>query len=163
MTQYFKPIYQPYNNAAKQLLLEVADDLQVSLKGKLGQRREAVLASFLYYAQSRDSDSLLTWPTGGTSQHTNAYSFFPAAGADIIRKVSTELLEHGYLRDAGERPSGLGDWTIEELNEFVSYDIGGLISPATTFQIMDVPLLDKKRQCHPAVPDDRASDAWFQE
>lgn len=145
MTHYFKPIYLPYNDAAKQLLLEVADDLQVSLKGKLGQPKSDVLASFLYYAQSRDSEGLLIWPTGGTSQHTNAYSFYPAAGSGILKSVREALLNKGYLRNADERPSGLGDWTVAEWNEFAGFDTEGLIKHPITFQIMDVTLLDKKR------------------
>jgi len=145
MTQFLKPIYLPYNDAAKQLLLEVAEDLQVSLKGKLGQRKSDVLASFLYYSQSRDSDSLLTWPTGGTSQHTNAYSFYPAAGSGVLKSVREALLNKGYLRNADERLSGIGDWTVAELNEFGGFDTEGLMRRPITFQIMDVPLLDKKR------------------
>ena len=146
MNHYFKPIYQPYNDAAKQLLLEVAEDLQTSLKDKRGQCKSDVLASFLYYAQNRDREGLLTWPTGQASQHTNAYSFYPAAGSSILTSVREALLNKGYLRNADERPSGLGDWTVTELNEFFGgFDTEGLIKHSRTFQIMDVPLLDKKR------------------
>lgn len=144
MKPYFKPIYLAHGDAAKELISEVADDLELDLS-RLGQRKSDVLASFLYYAQSRDSEGLLIWPTGGTSQHTNAYSFYPAAGSGILKRVREALLNKGYLRNADERPSGIGDLTVDELNEFAGFDTAGLMKRPTTFQIMDVPLLEKKR------------------
>tara|TARA_B110000285_G_scaffold14401_1_gene14226 strand:- start:79 stop:234 length:156 start_codon:yes stop_codon:yes gene_type:complete len=43
----------------------LAAELGLPLKGKTGTKHNAILASFLFYAQSSDADTMITW-SGGT-------------------------------------------------------------------------------------------------
>jgi hypothetical protein len=114
MSKRFKPQYLPYNYDARALVQTLAAELGLSLKGKTGAKHRAILSSFLFYAQSSDADTMITWSGGTTSQDTTGFSFFPASGALTIKAVRTKLVQASYLTEFDDLPSGLGNMSIKE-------------------------------------------------
>ena len=51
MVSLFKPIYLPQNSEAQALIDELANELCLTFDGKFGLKHNAILASFLFYAQ----------------------------------------------------------------------------------------------------------------
>ena len=97
MSITFKPIYQPYNDVAQTIVGDLAAELSLTLKGKTGDKHEAVLASFLASVQIAGVGGDLNWAGGSTSQDTNGFALYPAAGATTIKAVRQALLDSGYL------------------------------------------------------------------
>lgn len=93
----YKPQYLPYNDDAHALVVALAVELGLSLKGITGAKHETILASFLYCVQEADVGAYLDWSGGTTSQDTTGFSFFPATGAETVVKVRTKLVEAGYV------------------------------------------------------------------
>ena len=122
MNKRFKPQYLPYNYDARALVQTLAAELGLTLKGKTGAKHNAILASFLFYAQSSDADTMITWSGGTTSQDTTGFSFFPASGALTIKTVRTRLVQAGYLTEFDDLPSGLGDMSIKEAKAVTGTD-----------------------------------------
>ena len=122
MSKRFKPQYLPYNYDARALVQTLAAELGLLLKGKTGAKHRAILSSFLFYAQSSDADTMITWSGGTTSQDTTGFSFFPASGALTIKAVRTRLVQASYLTEFDDLPSGLGDMSIKEAKALTGSD-----------------------------------------
>ena len=97
MNKLFKPQYLPYNDDAHALVVALAVELGLSLKGITGAKHETILASFLYCVQEADVGAYLDWSGGTTSQDTTGFSFFPATGSSTVRSVRTKLVNAGYV------------------------------------------------------------------
>ena len=117
MSITFKPIYQPYNDVAQTIVGDLAAELSLTLKGKTGDKHEAVLASFLASVQIAGVGGDLNWAGGSTSQDTNGFALYPAAGATTIKAVRQALLDAGYLTLFDELPSGLKQMSNAEAQE----------------------------------------------
>lgn len=141
----FKPIYLPYNDAARVVVADLAEVLGLSLCGKAGDKYSAVIASFLYYAQNKLPDALLAWQSGRVSQLTHGFSFYPAAGASTITQVRDALVKKQYLTLAGDLPSGIGDMSTSEYLEQAGMKVLGTKRPVSMYRINDIPLLDPAR------------------
>ena len=122
MNKRFKPQYLSYNYDARALVQTLAAELSLTLKGKTGAKHNAILASFLFYTQSSDADTMITWSGGTTSQDTTGFSFFPASGALTIKAVRTRLVQAGYLTEFDDLPSGLGNMSIKEAKVVIGTD-----------------------------------------
>ena len=97
MNKRFKPQYLPHNDDAHALVVALAVELGLSLKGITGAKHETILASFLYCVQEADVGAYLDWSGGTTSQDTTGFSFFPATGSSTVRSVRTKLVNAGYV------------------------------------------------------------------
>ena len=97
MNKRFKPQHLPYNEDAHALVVALAAELGLSLKGITGAKHKTILASFLCCVQEAEVGTYLDWSGGTTSQDTTGFSFFPATGAATVVKVRTKLVEAGYV------------------------------------------------------------------
>ena len=97
MNKRFKPQHLPYNEDAHALVVALAAELGLSLKGITGAKHKTILASFLCCVQEAEVGAYLDWSGGTTSQDTTGFSFFPATGAATVVKVRTKLVEAGYV------------------------------------------------------------------
>ena len=97
MNKRFKPQYLPHNDDAHALVVALAVELGLSLKGITGAKHETILASFLYCVQEADVGAYLDWSGGTTSQDITGFSFFPATGSSTVRSVRTKLVNAGYV------------------------------------------------------------------
>ena len=97
MNKRFKPQHLPYNDDAHALVVALAAELGLSLKGITGAKHKTILASFLCCVQEAEVGTYLDWSGGTTSQDTTGFSFFPATGAATVVKVRTKLVEAGYV------------------------------------------------------------------
>ena len=97
MNKRFKPQHLPYNEDANALVVALAAELGLSLKGITGAKHKTILASFLCCVQEAEVGTYLDWSGGTTSQDTTGFSFFPATGAATVVKVRTKLVEAGYV------------------------------------------------------------------
>jgi hypothetical protein len=145
MTASFKPIYLPYNDMARTVVSELAAELGLTLKGKAGEKNTAILASFLAYAQIVGVGGDLNWAGGTTSQDTNGFAFYPAAGASTIKAVRQALLDAGYLTYYDDLPSGLRDCSNAELAKIMGMQQHGLRQDIGKFRINAMPLFADTR------------------
>ena len=146
MNKRFKPQYLPYNYDARALVQTLATELGLPLKGKTGTKHNAILASFLFYAQSSDADTMITWSGGTTSQDTTGFSFFPASGALTIKAVRTRLVQAGYLTEFDDLPSGLGAMSIKEAKAVIGTDNKERIKSPKSYRLnATMPLLSDTR------------------
>mgnify|MGYP000938488120 CR=1 FL=1 len=93
MNKRFKPQHLPYNDDAHALVVALAAELGLSLKGITGAKYKTILSSFLYCVQEAGVGAYLDWSGGTTSQDTTGFSFFPATGSSTVRSVRTKLVE----------------------------------------------------------------------
>ena len=145
MAPFFKPIYLPQNSDAQALIDELAEELCVTLKGKAGLKHNAILASFLFYAQRIGVGKFLSWPSGSTSQDTIGFSFYPATGGHTNRAVRHKLVEASYLTERGDLPSALPDMTMGEAIAAMGFNNHGRIRTVKSYRINDKPLLTNPR------------------
>ena len=143
MNKRFKPQYLPYNDDAHALVVALAVELGLSLKGITGAKHKTILASFLYCVQEADVGAYLDWSGGTTSQDTTGFSFFPATGAATVVKVRTKLVDAGYVilgADllARELPAELQALIGEPTQRERKRDIN-------TYRINEMPLFDDPR------------------
>lgn len=91
----FRPILTPYNDAARQCLGELFNQMDGLPTTEVRKAKyEIVLGSFLAAAQSVSSnpDARMTWPHG-----SNIWSSY-SVGKDIIRKVREMLVAGGFIK-----------------------------------------------------------------
>ena len=69
----------------------LAAELGLPLKGKTGTKHNAILASFLFYAQPSDADTIITWSGGTTSKDTTGFLFFPPFYAKRAERLGEVL------------------------------------------------------------------------
>ena len=143
MNKLFKPQYLPYNDDAHALVVALAVELGLSLKGITGAKHETILASFLYCVQEADVGAYLDWSGGTTSQDITGFSFFPATGAATVVKVRTKLVDAGYVilgADllARELPAELQELIGEQTQRERKRDIN-------SYRINEMPLLADPR------------------
>ena len=91
MSKRFKPQYLHYNYDARALVQTLAAELGLTLKGKTGAKHNAILASFLFYAQPSDADTIITWSGGTTSKDTTGFLFFPPFYAKRVERLGEVL------------------------------------------------------------------------
>ena len=91
---YFKPSYLPYNDAAKDTVKTLAEDLGLPLNTK----HQIVLASFLAVSKAANGKTF-NWLTGNDGKSLSLYSTFPNVGRVILLKIREALIQHGYLED----------------------------------------------------------------
>ncbi len=122
MIPLYKPIYLPHNSDAQALINELADELCLTLKDKTGLKHNAILGSFLFYAQRIGVGNFLNWPSGSTSQDTIGFSYYPATGGHTNRAVRLKLVEASYLTEDGNLPSVLPDLSKREAKELMGFN-----------------------------------------
>ena len=145
MVSLFKPIYLPQNSEAQALIDELANDLCLPLDGKFGLKHNAILASFLFYAQRIGIGNFLNWPSGSTSQDTIGFSFYPATGRHTNRAVRDKLIEASYLTERGDLPSALLDMTMREANAAMGFNNHGRVRTVKSYRINNKSLLTDAR------------------
>jgi len=91
---YFKPSYLPYNDAAKDSVKTLAEDLGLPSDIK----HEIVLASFLATAKAAQGHPF-NWLTGNDGKSLSLYSAFPNVGRIILLQIRELLIQRGYLED----------------------------------------------------------------
>ena len=91
---YFKPSYLPYNEAAKDSVKTLAEDLGLPSDIK----HEIVLASFLATAKAAHGYPF-NWLTGNDGKSLSLYSSFPNVGRVILLQIRELLIQRGYLED----------------------------------------------------------------
>ena len=137
----FKPIYLPYNDAAQVLVSELAAALALPFKARTGEKHRAILASFLASVQMEGVEGTLFWLGGSTSQGTNGFAFYPAAGAATIRAVRQALVDKGYLTHMDDVPSGLGNLSHGEAKSVMGVQQRGKERDPTAYRINATDLL----------------------
>ena len=145
MVSLFKPIYLPQNSEAQALIDELANELCLTLKGKSGLKHNAILASFLFYAQRIGVGQFLNWPSGSTSQDTIGFSFYPATGRHTNLAVRDKLIKANYITEDGDLPSALSDMTMREAIAAMGFNNHGRIRTVKSYRINDKPLLTNPR------------------
>jgi hypothetical protein len=91
----FRPILTPYNDAARECLSALYNELgDLPLTKAMQVKHELVVGSFLATAQSANSklDGQMTWPHG--SNNWTPY----IVGKDIINKVRGKLADGGFIK-----------------------------------------------------------------
>ena len=91
---YFKPSYLPYNDAAKDSVKTLAEDLGLPTDMK----HQIVLASFLATAKKAKGHPF-NWFTGNDGKSLSLYSSFPNVGRVILLQIRKLLIKRGYLED----------------------------------------------------------------
>lgn len=145
MNKRFKPQYLPINSDASELVAALALELGLTLKGQTGDKHYTIIASFLYYAQASGAGTIMTWSGGTTSQDTTGFSFFPATGAETVRKVRAKLVEAGYLTKYDDLPSGIGEMTNKELRETSGFVETQPIKTPSSYRLNRKPLFSDPR------------------
>ena len=145
MVSLFKLIYLPQNSEAQALIDELANELCLTLDGKSGLKHNAILASFLFYAQRIGIGNFLNWPSGSTSQDTIGFSFYPATGRQTNLAVRHKLIEASYLTERGDLPSALPDMTMREANAAMGFNSHGRVRTMNSYRINNKRLLTDAR------------------
>jgi len=91
---HYKPSYLPYNDAARDLIKSIAEQLDLTLNHK----HEIVLASFLAVAKVADGEGF-EWIVGNENNTLKFFSHYPNIGVTVINKVRSLLMEHGFIWD----------------------------------------------------------------
>ena len=89
---YFKPSYVPYNDAAKDSVKTLAEDLGLPSDIK----HQIVLASFLAVAKKAKGKPF-DWWTGNDDTKLKFWSLYEHVSNQSIRRVYKLLKEHGYI------------------------------------------------------------------
>lgn len=90
----FRPSYLPLNKKAFDLVKSLAETLGL----KLNKKHNIVLASFLAVAKAADGNAF-EWLIGKENQNLKFFRLYPNVGAQVISKVRTLLMEHGFIWD----------------------------------------------------------------
>ena len=89
---YFKPSYLPYNDAAKDSVKKLAEDLGLTLNTK----NQIVLASFLAVAKKAKGQPF-DWWTDNDNAKLQFWSLYEHVSNQSIRRVYKLLKEHEYI------------------------------------------------------------------
>ena len=99
MYHFFRPIYEPHNDQAREEVRELASALGLTMTGTKGQKYSVILSSYLrlvtWVMPERDK---VIWPVGNDNKQKKQWAYFPMAGATTIQQVRSALIEKGYIR-----------------------------------------------------------------
>ena len=108
-------------------------------------KHNAILGSFLFYAQRIGVGKFLSWPSGSTSQDTIGFSFYPATGRHTNLAVRDKLIKANYITEDGDLPSALLDMTMREANAAMGFNNHGRVRTVKSYRIHNKPLLTDAR------------------
>jgi len=98
MYHFFRPIYEPHNTQAQQLVSDLADTLGIKLSGAIGAKHRVILSSYLYLLTwvTPERDEVI-WLVGNDNKQSRYWAYYPMAGATTVKNVRNALVQHGHL------------------------------------------------------------------
>ena len=93
MYHFFRPIYEPHNTQAQQLVSDLADTLGIKLSGAIGAKHRVILSSYLYLLTwvTPERDEVI-WLVGNDNKQSRYWAYYPMAGATTVKNVRNALV-----------------------------------------------------------------------